>query len=194
MGCLRVLALALGFVFVGGRARLVERPLVARPGDGGVDARIMKLSSDLEARPAPRWPRASHSYEPWAVPARCRRQAVRQCGSIMRWSCSAAVGAGGAGWCWPRLTPSPLRLQLVWAVGNNGTVSPAAAPFASPHSLDYDAVGCGPPSAMLNHSTASHGTPPATHLALNAGRHSVLSCGRVTLAPRGSALRVIFER
>jgi|EP01046_Picozoa_sp_COSAG06_P038054 hypothetical protein len=29
-------------------------------------------------------------------------------------------------------------LKLEWAVGNNGTVTPAATPFASPHSLDYD--------------------------------------------------------
>ena len=28
--------------------------------------------------------------------------------------------------------------KLVWVVGNNGTVTPAASAFASPHSLDYD--------------------------------------------------------
>lgn len=29
-------------------------------------------------------------------------------------------------------------LKLVWAVGNNGTVTPEVAAFESPHSLDYD--------------------------------------------------------
>lgn len=28
--------------------------------------------------------------------------------------------------------------EVVWVVGNNGTVAPAAGPFESPHSLDYD--------------------------------------------------------
>ena len=45
-------------------------------------------------------------------------------------------GDGGVDARIMKLDPSH---KLLWAVGNNGTVSPPASAFASPHSLDYDA-------------------------------------------------------